>query len=275
MAHPQPAILANLENASVVRAPEPDRGRRPGGDQAALAAAARRLRARRASRPRSTSASSSAPRCSPTSPTTSPTTSSRTRATSRPTARSPRAPRKSCSSGSTPTARTSSGRRSSTSARPSPGTWPSPARRLPGSTATASTSRGSSTAPATRRPRSSTTWRSCQPGRRARAAAFCIAQRWVHDLDYFNSLSLDDQENLFGRTQGRLDPSRRAAAHARTSPTSSCARVRRPTPPSPSGARWCAAPRRTPCPTAPSACTSWASARSRRRCASAWRRSTA
>jgi putative iron-dependent peroxidase len=35
-----------------------------------------------------------------------------------------------------------------------------------------------------------------QPGA---GGAFCIAQRWVHDLGYFNSLSLDDQENLFGR----------------------------------------------------------------------------
>lgn len=35
-----------------------------------------------------------------------------------------------------------------------------------------------------------------------------IAQRWVHDLDYFFSLSPDDQENLFGRTRAnsvRLD----------------------------------------------------------------------
>ena len=29
--------------------------------------------------------------------------------------------------------------------------------------------------------------------------SFCIAQRWVHDLNYFNGLSLTDQENLFGR----------------------------------------------------------------------------
>ena len=35
-----------------------------------------------------------------------------------------------------------------------------------------------------------------QPGA---GGAFCIAQRWVHDLKYFNSLSLHDQENLFGR----------------------------------------------------------------------------
>ena len=35
-----------------------------------------------------------------------------------------------------------------------------------------------------------------QPGA---GGSFCIAQRWVHDLNYFNSLSLDDQENLFGR----------------------------------------------------------------------------
>jgi putative iron-dependent peroxidase len=31
--------------------------------------------------------------------------------------------------------------------------------------------------------------------------SFCIAQRWVHDLKYFNGLSLQDQENTFGRTK--------------------------------------------------------------------------
>jgi len=38
--------------------------------------------------------------------------------------------------------------------------------------------------------------------------SFSIAQRWVHDLTYFNNLSLEDQENLFGRTKAqsiRLD----------------------------------------------------------------------
>jgi putative iron-dependent peroxidase len=35
-----------------------------------------------------------------------------------------------------------------------------------------------------------------QPGA---GGSFCIAQRWVHDLKYFNGLSLDDQENTFGR----------------------------------------------------------------------------
>ena len=38
--------------------------------------------------------------------------------------------------------------------------------------------------------------------------SFAIAQRWVHDLNYFNSLSHEDQENLFGRTKAdstRLD----------------------------------------------------------------------
>lgn len=37
-----------------------------------------------------------------------------------------------------------------------------------------------------------------QPGA---GGSFCIAQRWVHDLDYFNGLSLQDQENTFGRTK--------------------------------------------------------------------------
>jgi putative iron-dependent peroxidase len=31
--------------------------------------------------------------------------------------------------------------------------------------------------------------------------AHCIAQRWVHDLEFFNGLSLKDQENTFGRTK--------------------------------------------------------------------------
>jgi len=38
--------------------------------------------------------------------------------------------------------------------------------------------------------------------------SFAIAQRWVHDLKYFASLSPEDQENLFGRTRSnstRLD----------------------------------------------------------------------
>jgi porphyrinogen peroxidase len=41
--------------------------------------------------------------------------------------------------------------------------------------------------------------------------SFCIAQRWVHDLNYFNGLSLEDQENLFGRKKEdstRLDVQR-------------------------------------------------------------------
>ncbi|MBI2703972.1 MAG: Dyp-type peroxidase [Actinobacteria bacterium] len=45
-------------------------------------------------------------------------------------------------------------------------------------------------------------------GKPGAGGAFCIAQRWVHDLDYFFGLSLDDQQNLFGRTKAdssRLD----------------------------------------------------------------------
>jgi putative iron-dependent peroxidase len=37
-----------------------------------------------------------------------------------------------------------------------------------------------------------------QPGA---GGAFCVAQRWVHDLAYFNGLSLEAQENTFGRTK--------------------------------------------------------------------------
>ena len=31
--------------------------------------------------------------------------------------------------------------------------------------------------------------------------AFCIAQRWVHDLDYWSTLSLEQEEDTFGRTK--------------------------------------------------------------------------
>jgi putative iron-dependent peroxidase len=50
-----------------------------------------------------------------------------------------------------------------------------------------------------------------QPGA---GGAFCIAQRWVHDLNYFNSLSIDEQENLFGR---RKDDSERLKVQVPTS----------------------------------------------------------
>jgi putative iron-dependent peroxidase len=45
-------------------------------------------------------------------------------------------------------------------------------------------------------------------GSKGAGGAHCIAQRWVHDLKYFNGLSLKDQENTFGRTKAdstRLD----------------------------------------------------------------------
>lgn len=38
-------------------------------------------------------------------------------------------------------------------------------------------------------------------GKPGAGGSFCIAQRWVHDLGYFESLSLEDQEALFGRTK--------------------------------------------------------------------------
>jgi porphyrinogen peroxidase len=38
-------------------------------------------------------------------------------------------------------------------------------------------------------------------GKPGAGGAFCIAQRWVHDLGYFEGLSLKDQEGLFGRTK--------------------------------------------------------------------------
>lgn len=37
-----------------------------------------------------------------------------------------------------------------------------------------------------------------QPGA---GGSFCIAQRWVHDLNYFTGLALEGQENTFGRTK--------------------------------------------------------------------------
>ena len=48
-----------------------------------------------------------------------------------------------------------------------------------------------------------------QPGA---GGSFCIAQRWVHDLKYFNGLSLEDQENTFGRTKADSTKPRRAGA---------------------------------------------------------------
>ena len=100
----------------VVHAPQPHRRCRSRGDQEGHQGRPRRRRRDRRDHRRSTSASCSARRCSPTSPTTSPTTSSPTPATSRRTARSPRARRRSCSSGSTRPTRTSAGRRSASSA---------------------------------------------------------------------------------------------------------------------------------------------------------------
>eukprot|EP01084_Bolivina_argentea_P140845 247541_1 len=38
-------------------------------------------------------------------------------------------------------------------------------------------------------------------GEKGAGGSFIIAQRWVHDLKYFNSLALNEQEGLFGRTK--------------------------------------------------------------------------
>jgi putative iron-dependent peroxidase len=38
-------------------------------------------------------------------------------------------------------------------------------------------------------------------GQAGAGGSFAIAQRWVHDLEYFNGLSHGDQENTFGRTK--------------------------------------------------------------------------
>lgn len=37
-----------------------------------------------------------------------------------------------------------------------------------------------------------------QPGE---GGSYCIAQRWVHDMDYWATLSLEEEENTFGRTK--------------------------------------------------------------------------
>ncbi len=37
-----------------------------------------------------------------------------------------------------------------------------------------------------------------QPGE---GGSYCIAQRWVHDMDYWATLSLQEEENTFGRTK--------------------------------------------------------------------------
>jgi putative iron-dependent peroxidase len=38
-------------------------------------------------------------------------------------------------------------------------------------------------------------------GETGAGGTFCIAQRWVHNLDYFKGLSKGDQDNTFGRTK--------------------------------------------------------------------------
>jgi putative iron-dependent peroxidase len=53
-----------------------------------------------------------------------------------------------------------------------------------------------------------------EDGKPGAGGSFCIAQRWVHDLGYFNSLSLEDQQNVFGRTK---DDSTKLAVQVPTS----------------------------------------------------------
>ena len=38
-------------------------------------------------------------------------------------------------------------------------------------------------------------------GQRGEGGSYCIAQRWVHDMDYWATLSLEEEENTFGRTK--------------------------------------------------------------------------
>ena len=96
-------------------------------------------------------------------------------------------------------------------------------------------------------------------GKPGAGGSFCIAQRWVHDLDYFNGLSLEDQENTFGRT--KADSTKLADASPDLAPRSRRA-ARGPTGDDghPSAARWSDGRRRTRSTTAPSGSTSWASA---------------
>lgn len=39
-------------------------------------------------------------------------------------------------------------------------------------------------------------------GQAGEGGSFIIAQRWVHDLDYFNDRPVAEQEGMFGRTKG-------------------------------------------------------------------------
>ncbi len=111
-------------------------------------------------------------------------------------------------------------------------------------------------------------------GESGAGGSFCIAQRWVHDLSYFNSLSLEDQENLFGRTKS--DSSRLEVQV----PTSHLSHVelregaRPQTRASQSEEKWSVARRRTRSTTARSASISWASAAIRHPSGSGWKRST-
>ena len=111
-----------------------------------------------------------------------------------------------------------------------------------------------------------------QPGA---GGSFCIAQRWVHDLNYFNGLSLEDQENTFGRTKD--DSTKLADAGADVAPRARRAargrhRRRRHAEARRDGAPLDAVrvPRRHRRPVLHGLLQA-----SRRRCGSGWRRSTA
>ena len=203
---------------------------------------------------------------------TSPTTSSPTRDTGRPTARKPKPPKKSSCCGSTPTRRTCAGRHSSPSGTPSPPIWRSHGRHPHSSIATAWIYRlhrcTGNPAPEEQYDRAIV-----PDGRPGAGGSFCIAQRWVHDLQYFAGLSSKDQENTFGRTKA---DSTRLATQVPTSHLAHLrgARARAAMTLNPSVAKWCAARRRTHSTTALSACTSWAFAGSRRPCENAWKPSS-
>jgi hypothetical protein len=110
-------------------------------------------------------------------------------------------------------------------------------------------------------------------GRPGAGGSFCIAQRWVHDLDY-STASPSKIRRTPSAAPRRTPPGSRSRSRVHISAMSSCARARPQTRASPSGGKWCDGPRPMPSTTGPSGCTSWAFAGNRRPCASAWKRST-
>ena len=105
--------------------------------------------------------------------------------------------------------------------------------------------------------------------------SFCIAQRWVHDLDYWSTLTLEQEGEHFRAQPRPTPPGWKCRCPHRTCRMWNCVKAPQPTRPHLSAAKWCGAPLRTPSTTGLSGSTSWASARRRPRSASAWTPCTA